>query len=162
MLAVDWSFLMPKYYATTNTEALYSTVIFLQATCTEKSNNQYMLLSAREDCWLSSYIIQFSKTLWKVTDECWVMGVNKYVLKLKVYYDYDYGLGIYYRMSIHSSAASKFLPFQAIHEDTTRSLRQEIADLRLRLKDVDALGSQSNDTGSKVRNIYSYSLSKEV
>ena len=70
-----------------------------------------------------------------------------------MYYDYDYGLGIYYRMSIHSSAASKFLPFQAIHEDTTRSLRQEIADLRLRLKDVDALGSQSNDTGSKVRNM---------
>ena len=41
--------------------------------------------------------------------------------------------------------------FQATHEDTTQSLRQEIAELRLRLKDVDALGNQSNDTGSKVR-----------
>ena len=39
---------------------------------------------------------------------------------------------------------------QATHESTTQALKNEISELRTRLKDVDALGNQSNDTGSKV------------
>ena len=57
-----------------------------------------------------------------------------------------------------SSLRSFPIYFQSAHEEETRSLRNELAELRRLLNNQQAnLGSKSEDTGNKVHISYEYS-----